>query len=109
MLMITASARRRASSTSARCPSWRYPIVGTSPTLRSAACCDLVQARSSGLEVISFKAVFLGGVFPLPYVGRVRSHCFPHRLAQLPVVLEELGRELLVEAEHVVEDQHLSV
>ena len=36
MLMTTASARRRASSTRARWPSWRYPIVGTSAMRRPA-------------------------------------------------------------------------
>ena len=41
----TTSARRRASSTSARCPACSAPIVGTNPTTRPASRCASDQAR----------------------------------------------------------------
>src|SRR5947207_12213603 len=109
MLMTTASARRRASSTRRRCPSCRKPIVGTSATRRRAPRCSLTQRRRSGTVVSSFKAVLRPRVAAVPYLRAVRAHGVSNRFAQLGEALQELRIEALVEAEHVVQHEHLAI
>src|SRR6266516_4105569 len=45
------------------------------------------------------------GVAALAHLGREDPRRLPHVLRQRRVLLDELGRELIVEAEHVVQDE----
>src|SRR6266576_1465315 len=49
------------------------------------------------------------GVAALAHLRREYPRRLPHVLRQRRVLLDELGRELVVEAEHVVQDEHLAV
>src|SRR5207237_934431 len=109
MLRMTLPALRRASSRRARCPSWRAPMVGTSPMVRPAARSELVQERSCVGVVSSFKAVLPARVHTVAHLSGIGSHRLAHLVAKLSVVLEKLRGELLVQAEHVVQHQNLTV
>src|SRR4051794_35729234 len=109
MLSTTASVRRLASSTRARWPSWRYPIVGTRPMRRPASCWPPLQPRISAMVVSSVKAVLLPRILSVPHLRGKGPHRVPHGLSQLAVVLEKLGGKLFVESEHVVQHQNLAV
>src|SRR2546428_4868920 len=123
MLITTAPARPRAASTKRRCPSCRYPIVGTRPTRRPAARSARTHRRRSGMVLSSImpfgwkgsagrdslEAVLGAGIPPVPHLGGVAADRGPDGLAQSGIPLEKLGIESLVEAEHVVQHEDLSV
>src|SRR5690349_3714768 len=112
--VTTRSADSRARSTRRRWPSCSAPMVGTNATRAPRARWARVQARMSGSPVISCigpREGLLGegvvGVRILP-----RTHFRLERLGRLPdvvgegrVLLDELGREAVVQAQHVVEHQ----
>src|SRR6476659_2982202 len=84
-------------------------MVGTSAILRPASRWDLVHSRSCAGEVSSFKAVLPRGILSISHLSSVGADGVAHRLPKLGVVLEKFGRELLVQAQHVMQRPDLPV
>ena len=55
------------------------------------------------------KAVLSAGVFAFPYLFGKTADRLAHRITEAGVVLQEPGSKLLVESQHVVEDEYLTV
>src|SRR5688500_8872384 len=51
--------------------------------------------------------MFGARIAALTHFGREHPRRFPHVLGQRRVLLHELGRELVVESQHVVQHEHL--
>src|SRR5439155_15499266 len=55
------------------------------------------------------KRVFGPRIAPLAHLGRVQLHRLAYVLGERGVALHELGTEPVVQAEHVVQHEHLAV
>src|SRR5688500_7408333 len=111
MLMTTRSARRRASSTSWRWPSWRNPIVGTNPTRLPRVRAAPTSSRTSVTRVrrCMSEAVLIIRIQTRPYLVAEGGHRLANVVGEIRVRLEELRTQAVVEAEQVGQDEHLPV
>src|SRR5688572_16121857 len=111
MLMTTRSARRRASSTSRKWPSWRNPIVGTNPTRLPRARAAPTNLRISVTRVrrCMSEAVLIIRIHARPYLVSEGRHGLANVVCEIRVRLEELRTESIVETQQVGQHEHLPV
>src|ERR1041384_2078791 len=113
MLITTSSQSSRARSTRRRCPSCNAPIVGTKPTRRPLARAARDHARTSvgvvSSIMVRLETVVFVGIAPRAHVLAERRHGLLDLTRKRRVLLHELRMESVVQTQHVVQHEHLSV
>src|SRR5512136_190752 len=111
MLTTVTSASSRAFLTSARCPSCRYPMVGTKPirfSFRSSSAVSCIWLTVS-MTLISMERMGVVRERPALHLFNVLFDPFFSLSPDIHVALDEFRPELAEQTEQVVKHEHLAV